>query len=515
LIGDLCGLKARLQYDFVFGINIGLEPGVPSFNQVEYEHRITEMLQALGKNNHTIEPKRTMKGVAVYASASVNVGGVSIVICAIPREDDDILKKAISNPLFIYPKHIAEIVHFQGDTADLTPNDAVRVLDISANIQPGVGLSFHFKKNMMHITVVYTQNVQPDKNSCLLQETDGFFYVALPLAYYTIQQFEFVNAAFNYSWSPTRHDFRAMLNDFKKNKKQLTGAVDVTMFADQKSSSLFEIICASVETRPPISDDFNIFLKECCRWKETNGALSGSSPKIFFRTLGIFSLQNAIDFACDIRANPNKTYTSLLASYPAGAQIIIQQCMKRLSGNEAYAYIGRNEDVPSVKTAETNEQVDSDDESANQETFVDVMLRLENLVHKQLYHSTWAVSFPADTAPAVSAPMDSVAASAPGAQDTASPAAQAQPAPAASAPPAATKANKDELAIQLLKAYQHSVLKWTFQAVSWINEDGVEANDKLSKILIHQVKPLQLLSDTYTKKFPFRQTCIQKIQDTE
>ena len=521
LIGDLfgTGLKTDLKYDFVFGINIGLEQGIPSFNQIEYEHRITEMLKALGNNNSTIEPKARLKGVAVYSSASVNVGCVKIVVCAIPRQAEDVLEKSTQTPkpMFIYPMHISKIVPFRGGTAVLDATIADRVLDISANIRPALLSGYNFKKNMMHMTVVHTNHIaipSTEKNSCLLSETDGFFYVALPLAYYTIQQFEFVNAVLNYSWSPTRHDFRAMLSAFKLNKKKLTGLVDVTMFR-VKSSSLFETICASANSLPAISTDFDIFLRECCRWKEQDDALPGSSPTIFFRTLGIFSLQNAIDFACDIRANPNKTYTSLLASYPAGAQIVIQQCMKRLSGNEAYAYIGRNEDVPAAETLPTDEQVDSDDESANKETLADTILRIESNIHRALFHSTWKVSFPAPVS------LEEAAAGS-RAQDAAPPGTIEQ-----QANNRTKKAREDALAIELLKAYQKSVVLWNCTAVSWNTQDGIEADEKLAKILKDRVRPLQLRgedsrsikfrvpADLFTRNVQYRITCVPEEDTTE
>jgi hypothetical protein len=164
--------------------------------------------------------------------------------------------------------------------------------------------------------------------------------------------------------------------------------------------------------------------------------------------------------------------------------------------------------VPALKTAETNEQVDSDDESANQETFVDVLLRMENAIHKELFHSSWAVSFPAhesaDTAVNVSA-QNSAAASSTATQATAASGQASTAAPPAQAPAASNASrngNNNELAAQLLKAYQQSVLTWTFDAVSWNDEGGVAANDKLSRILIQQVQPLQLLGGTYKKKFP-------------
>ena len=79
---------------------------------------------------------------------------------------------------------------------------------------------------MMRVTAVHTNaNVQTDNTRCLLANTDGFFYIALPLAYYTIQQFEVVNDALNYLWAPARHDVRQMLRELKANMKNLTADV--------------------------------------------------------------------------------------------------------------------------------------------------------------------------------------------------------------------------------------------------------------------------------------------------
>ncbi len=399
LFGEKNSLKTDIQYDFVFGINIGLEAFPAGFNDVEYTHRITTMLQRLRKHGCNIELNDGLKHVAEFKKISHTIGCVKIVVCAIPRANDDVLNTIQGQPqaMFIYPLNIVRIVTFQNsDTATLDKKCVDRLLTITGNING----NYKFKKHMMRKTSVYTNNnVVLEPHACLLSETTGFFYVALPLAYYTIQQFEFVNAALNYMWSPTRFDFRVLLRDFKAMKKHLTGDVNVTMFKESKSS-LFHVICESANYLPPLADDFNIFLKECCRWKEDtdeNGhELPGyTSPKIFFRTLGIYSMQNAIDFACDIRANPNKTYTSLLDSYPVGAQLLIQQCMKKLTGNEAYAYVGRVVENTRNQTAKPDdEQVDSDDEKTNTETLADLMLKVEHNVLANLFHSEWKVSFP-------------------------------------------------------------------------------------------------------------------------
>jgi len=420
LIGSLFGnsLHHSTLYDFVFGINIGLEQGTPSYNQEDFNHRIRTMLGGMGfavNGNpvaHNIDVNANMQRVAAYRSTHLDIGCVKIVICAIPRQKAAILAGRIVQPMFIYPLHVREIVHFDADkTASIGAGVFQSRLTCTGNT---LLANYAFKKSMMKMTAVYGNAPAGglSDTSCLLGQTNGFFYVALPFAYYTIQQFEFVNAALDYSWSPVRYDFRGMLRAFKTNKKNLTGNLQVTMFRKSKSS-LFHIICESVDDLPELSADFEFFLEECCRWveeKDIDGKAlpKYTSPKIIFRTLGIFSLQNAIDFACDIRANPNKTYSSLLVSYPAGAQTLIQQCMKRLSGNEAYAYVGRT-NVVDTTTQLVLEQPDSDDDTANNtDTLAKRLLRWEKTLHTQLFHSTWKV----DIGDAAAAPAPAPAAAA-------------------------------------------------------------------------------------------------------
>ncbi len=463
LFGEKNSLVPGIQYDFVFGINIGLEAFPAGFNDGEYAYRITTMLHRLRKNGCSIELRDNLKHVAEFKKISHTIGCVKIVVCAIPRTNEKVFNNSQGQPqaMFIYPLNIAQIVTF--DNQDMgTINDKSKV-DRLLNISPNINGNYEFQKHMMRKTSVYTNNnVVPETHGCSLSRTTGFFYVALPLAYYTIQQFEFVNAALNYMWSPTRFDYRALLRDFKALKKHLTGDVNVTMFKENKSS-LFHVICESADYLPPLAQDFEIFLKECCRWhedKDENGheLPRYTSPKIFFRTLGIYSMQNAIDFAYDIRANSNKAYTSLLDSYPVGTQLLIQQCMKKLTGNEAYAYVGRVvEDTRNQTAKPDDEQVDSDDETTNTETLADLMLKVEHNVLTNLFHSEWKVSFPDGI------DIDD---------------------------------RESEFAAILLKEYEKKVVCWKWTVVNHDQQNGnndQDASEALSKILTDYIKKVRLV----------------------
>ena len=451
-------LKHSTDYDFVFGINIGLEQGVPSFDQTEFDKRMEDMLGDMNMTKQDIPLMANLQGVADYSTRTTLIGCVRIVICAIPRQKKNILTPAPREAMFIYPLNIQEHVTFRGKLLDTEVQRFVfaTILNYSANIP----VQLHFKKNMMSITSVKTNlaaGAAPPVNGCLLSQTNGFFFAALPLAYYTIQQFEFVNLVLNYNWSPTRFEFKKALKEFKANKKKMTGYVDVTMFnKDQDQGSLFHVICASASKNPQLSYDFNVFLTECCRWKETEGALPHSSPTIIFRTLGIFSLQSAIDFACAMQANPNKTYASLLASYPSGTQMLIQQCMKKLSGNEAYAYIGKGPDDNFATTAPKLEEGKDADGNA----IVKALLQAEKSIIKRFYHSTWTVQWNQSL------------------EDN----------------------RDDELALKLLKAYQKTVVSWKCEPVDFINDqkfrEGKNPTDTLSKMLTEMLQSRQIMSQT-------------------
>jgi hypothetical protein len=387
-------LNASIDYDFVFGINIGMANASPGFEETDYTHRIRVMLNGMGYIGADILLENELQGVAAYDIKSSKIGMVQIVICAIPRQKKTILASAPRMPMFIYPFNMDELVKFTNNTGTLQ-NMTLGYLNMVNVAGANIAAPFHFKQNMMDKTAV-EMNAAPaaaNLQRINVNDTNGFFFIALPLAYYTIQQFECVNSHLNYEWSTVRFNVRTLINKLKKNKQNLTGVTNVTMFTKNKSS-LFQVICASVDCKDvePLAKDFNVFLEKVCRWRETpDNTAPGSSPKVIFRTLGIFSLQNAIDFACEMKANPNKTYLSLLASYPAGTQMVIQQCMKKLSSNEAYAWVLNEdgEEKTAKPPAKTDEQDSDDDDDGN--TFADKLLNLEQQVITSISHSSWFV----------------------------------------------------------------------------------------------------------------------------
>ena len=449
-------LHVGIEYDFVFGINIGLGNASPGFELTDYNHRIRTMLDGMNYNAPVdIEIADNMKFVASHHIKSTKIGMVQIVICAIPRQTRNILQRARDSPMFIYPMHIDAVVPFI-DKKAVSPSNPFAFLTITAGGQPLLQQPFHFEQNMMDKTSVEVNpGGQALANGSKLTETNGFFFLALPLAYYTIQQFECVNSELNYEWSPVRHGVRGMINTLKKNKQNLTGVTNVTMFTKNKSS-LFQVICASVDCDDvePLAADFELFLDKCCRWRETNAnAAKGSSPKVIFRTLGIFSLQNAIDFACEMKANPNKTYSSLLASYPAGTQMVIQQCMKKLSSNEAYAWV-QNPDVKKQDTKETDEQDSDDDNDGN--SLADRYLKFEKSIVTSLFHSLWKVEV---------IPAADVAANTP-----------------------ATPQRPDAMAVKLLIEYQKSVNRWKIKTLNIAEQpQGIKASKDLESRLIREI----------------------------
>jgi hypothetical protein len=224
-----------------------------------------------------------------------------------------------------------------------------------------------------------------------LSETTGFFYLALPLAYYTIQQLDcLVNLRLNYRWAEKPNDFKKMLATYKQQMKSIvTQYVRVKMFRKDKGSLLQTICKSTAEDAAALSEDFRVFLHECCRWEDADKD-AYAHPSIFFRTLGVCTLQSAIDFACETQSSQNKTYTTLLSSYPIGTQIVIQQCMKKLAGNAAYAYLNREEAPTSIRTGD--EQGDSDDDETMVATLVRMVKNGGQAMKKIASNSVWDVS---------------------------------------------------------------------------------------------------------------------------
>jgi hypothetical protein len=248
-----------------------------------------------------------------------------------------------------------------------------------------------FEQHMMKKTRVNSVASSVSDWTCL-DDTTGFFYVAIPLAYFTIELFEtYVNAKWDYKWCNTSADFKQLLNKFKENLKDMPFRKIPVAMGKENRDSLFNVICNSTcATVDDVADDFKMFLRECCMWDIPEKQVL--SPVVFFRTLGILSLQNAIDFACETKKN-NKTYTALLSSYPIGTQILIQKCMQKLTENEAYVYIARPE-VPTIyETVDEQDASDVDDDgtSTMQKLGDAVMQEVKQQAENAVYASMWSV----------------------------------------------------------------------------------------------------------------------------
>ena len=364
ILEDLMELDTKKKYDFVMGINIKSRAGNEKFNLVHFEDRVNGMRNLLNKNT-VIDVELQNFGYDRQNELQTwdyTLGCLNITCFAVPRGSNDILSRGSRlEPPFIYPMHLSHVTKWSGDEGMMTMQPGNWLLDVFENGRSGNNLDLHFRPNMMNITRVLTaQNARAVNNTCVLKDTTGFFYLALPLAYFTVEQFEcLVNARLDYKWSPTKHNVRKMVHELMLKIKGLpTAKVNVQMFKkDQKS--LLQTICKSTDKHvADITEEFKDFLKDCCKWDDS--CYGYAYPAIFFRTLGIFSLQNAIDFACEVKNNQSATYTSLLSTYSVGTQIVIKQCMKKLSTNEAYAYLRR--DKMAVKTSTVQEQGPSDED---------------------------------------------------------------------------------------------------------------------------------------------------------
>jgi hypothetical protein len=228
-----------------------------------------------------------------------------------------------------------------------------------------------------------------DKRFCSFDETSGFFFIALPLAYYTIQQFEVVNGRLKYNWNEKFKDFNKVFDVMKDKFFDLnTTKIKVRMYKDKENTSLFHQICESIDkSTQNIEKDLQMFLQESCKWKEVDEY----SPVIFFRTMGIFSLQNAIDFAFEIQRTESKTYLNMLSSYPVGTQILIRQCIHKLTDVTAFAYLERDSSIPKPTSTEEDDQDPGDEEDTN--VVVKLILAAKDQVAKFLKSIGWVVNF--------------------------------------------------------------------------------------------------------------------------
>jgi hypothetical protein len=344
-------LKKGVTYDFVIGINMGANNTSPWRSDFFderirlYRHLRNYAVNIIDDMRHPVEE------VLLYEHTIMNVG---MVFIAIPRAEENYLKNGPIKPCFLYPMHLAPVVQFSTKELTVPVGSFDKVLDI--NMTSG---TLNFRKHMIDVKRVLTaargrQNKPHDKDYCMLDNSDGFFYAALPMAYYTIQQLELVNDRLNYKYRNAK-SFKKITEAYKdmafENSKR---KINVSMMnKNDKRVSLFREICASIsDSNDEIEPDLKNFLTEGCLWESTDDC----SPVVFFKTMRIFSLQGAMDFAFDIQTGQNEVYSKMLLSYPIGTQIVIKQCMKKLTENGTPAYfITENEDEDPVSDIDDDE----------------------------------------------------------------------------------------------------------------------------------------------------------------
>jgi len=337
-LGKHLQLVDGVTYDFVIGINMGANSTSP-FRSDFYDARV-QLIRSLTNATVDIIPemKETVEGILLYEHTIMSVG---MVFIAVPRAELQYLKSDAKKPCFLYPMHLAEVVKFSTNELDVDLTTFQKILDIRMS-----RASIKFRKHMMHIKRVLTvprtnpkQDKPHDKDYCMLDNSTGFFLAALPVAYYTIQQLELVNDRLDYHYAKGAKSFKKVTDAYKdiafENSKR---KIKVSMLSKGKGHprvSLFHEICKSIsECEEDIEEDLKSFLIQGCLWENTDD----DSPVVFFKTMRIFSLQGAMDFAFDIQTGQNEVYSKMLLSYPIGTQIVIKQCMKKLTENGTPAY---------------------------------------------------------------------------------------------------------------------------------------------------------------------------------
>jgi hypothetical protein len=338
-LGKHLQLVDGVTYDFVIGINMGANSTSP-FRSDFYDARVQLIRSLTGASVDIIpEMRERVEGILLYEHTIMSVG---MVFIAVPRAEPTYLMNGTIRPCFLYPMHLAEAVKFSTKELDVDSTTFQKIL----NIRMFSSASIKFRKHMMHIKRVLTaprtnpkQDKPHDKDYCMLDNSSGFFLAALPVAYYTIQQLELVNDRLDYHYNKGAKSFKKVTDAYKdiafENSKR---KIKVSMLSKVKGHprvSLFHEICKSIsECEEDIEEDLKSFLIQGCLWENTDD----DSPVVFFKTMRIFSLQGAMDFAFDIQTGQNEVYSKMLLSYPIGTQIVIKQCMKKLTENGTPAY---------------------------------------------------------------------------------------------------------------------------------------------------------------------------------
>jgi hypothetical protein len=354
-LASLLDLKKDVKYDFVIGINMDLKSS-SKWNDKFFKAR-TGIIEQVFSVKITLPESMGKKSETT--TTTFNIDSVKIVLIGIPRANEIDWDDSMENTAFIYPKDIAAKVHLTDNRTVMNTSEFQKLLIVQ---KASNFFNVSFRGNMSYVKSVLI-SIHPKKNSindmhyCQFLDTTGFFFVALPLAYYTIQQFECVNSLLKYKYSSSTEKFGPLLHDFIDSfTKRNTTHLKVSMF-DPKQNSLFCEICTSVQNSPDIEQDFKTFISEVCRWTATN---ESSNPVIFFRSMRILSLQNAIDFAFEFSKQQDPTYAKILSSYPIGTQITLKQCIQKLN-DTGIAYLTRENDKNSDSSSGTEDDEDEDE----------------------------------------------------------------------------------------------------------------------------------------------------------
>jgi hypothetical protein len=354
---QLLDLEKDMKYDFVIGINMDLKES-RKFN-INFFNARTRLIREIIDVDISI-PADFQKNADINKT-TFTIGRVIISIIGIPRIQNLNWDVAQAKGCFVYPKDVATKVFFDERRFSASTEIFKNLIIAQKNSNY---MTVNFRDEMSDVTTVLrTHNKKKaspnSRKYCQLTDTNGFFVIALPLAYYTISQFEGVNDLLQYKYSSSQKIFKPLLLNFKDGLiHHKTDHIKVDMFDDSKRTSLFSEICKSVETTPDIDEEFKTFLNEVCRWKATG---ESSNPAIFFRSMRIRSLQNAIDFAFEFSNQQNPTHAKILSTYPIGTQILLKQCLQNLN-ESGMAYLSRKHDNASDGSSGTDEDEDDDDD---------------------------------------------------------------------------------------------------------------------------------------------------------
>ena len=378
---SLLDLKDDVVYDFVIGINMDLKEST-KFTDSFFNAR-TEIIQSIIKNVDITIPEE-MKENAEITKTTFTIDNVKIAILGIPRLKDLDWNAGPQQGCFVYPNDIAKKVIFNDKRFGASTDIFRKLVEVKMNSNY---MNVNFRTGMSDVKTLLVEHNKKKSSSnsrkyCQLVDTNGFFLIALPLAYYTISQFECVNNLLKYRYSSSQKKFKPFLLKFKDallHHKTTQGRVD--MF-ERKQTSLFCEICESVQRTPDIDEDFKTFLNEVCRWRATD---ESSNPAIFFRSMRILSLQNAIDFAFEFSNQQNPTYTKMLSSYPIGTQILLKQCLQQLN-ESGIAYLSREQDNVSDGSSGTDDDEDDDDDDDE-----GIISKIQQFVEDQTKATFWNV----------------------------------------------------------------------------------------------------------------------------